>query len=66
MISYNPLWKILIDKGMNKVKIRELICVSPATLARKSKNKNVNMDVLNRICEKLDFNIEQVIEYVKG
>lgn len=65
MLSYNPLWKLLIDKGMNKVQLRDLIGISPATLSRMSKNENVNMEVLNKICDKLDCKIEQVIEFSK-
>ena len=52
--SYNKLWKILIDKNMNKTALRDAIGITPATLARLSKNQNVTMDVLGKICRELD------------
>jgi len=63
--SYNKLWKLLIDKNMNKTALRDAIGITPATLARLSKNQNVTMDVLSKICNKLDCNIEDIIEYIR-
>lgn len=63
--SYNKLWKLLIDKNMNKTALRDAIGITPATLARLSKNQNVTMDVLSKICNELDCNIEDIIEYVR-
>lgn len=63
--SYNKLWKLLIDKNMNKTALRDAIGITPATLARLSKNQNVTMDVLGKVCNELDCNIEDIVEYVK-
>ena len=63
MFSFNPLWKTLIDKNMKKTQLQVKIECSPTTIAAMSKNKNVSMDVLDRICETLDCKIEEVIEY---
>lgn len=63
--SYNKLWKLLIDKNMNKTALRNAIGITPTTLARLSKNQNVTMDVLAKICKELNCNIEDIVEYVK-
>ena len=48
-ISYNKLWKLLIDKGMTKTQLREKANISTVTLAKLGKNETVSMDVLLRI-----------------
>lgn len=62
--SYNKLWKLLIDKNMKKVELRNRISISPNTLSRLSKNEKVNMDVLGKICKELDCNIGDIVDYV--
>jgi len=64
--SYNKLWKLLIDKNMNKIALRDAIGITPATLARLSKNQNVTLDVLGKICHELDCGIEDIVEYIDG
>ena len=64
-ISYNKLWKILIDKRMSKVNLRDSIGMSSSTLAKLSKDKQVSMEVLEKICEKLDCNIGDIVDYIK-
>ena len=49
-ISYNKLWKLLIDKGMNKTDLRFLAHLSSGTMAKLGKNENVTTDILVRIC----------------
>ena len=63
-LSYNKLLKILIDKGMNKVTLRDSIGITSATLAKLSKNERVSMEVIERICKELDCNIGDVVDYV--
>ena len=62
-ISYNRLWKLLIDKNMNKSELRNRVHMSSSTLAKLSKNQEVTLDVLMRICEELDCKIEDIIEF---
>ncbi len=62
--SYNNLWKLLIDKNMNKTALKNAIGITPTTLARLSKNQNVTMDVLGKICCELKCNIENIVEYI--
>lgn len=63
--SYNKLWKLLIDKNWRKVDLRNAIGITPATLAKLSKNQNVNMDVLAKICKELNCDIGDIVEYKK-
>lgn len=62
--SYNKLWKLLIDKNMNKADLRLLTGLSPNTMARLSKGESVKMDIVGRICEKLDCNIGDIVDFV--
>lgn len=62
--SYNKLWKILIDKGMNKKKLMELTSITGTTMAKMSKGKPVSMEVLGRICEALNVNIGDIVDYI--
>ncbi|MEG1287546.1 MAG: helix-turn-helix transcriptional regulator [Clostridium sp.] len=64
-ISYNKLWKLLIDKQMSKVDLRDSIGMGPGTLAKLSKNQRVSLEVLERICKELDCNFVDVIDYIE-
>ena len=64
-ISYNKLWKLLIDKGMNKQDLGKIANISPASIAKLGKGANVTTDVLLKICEALDCNLEDIIETIK-
>ena len=61
--SYNKLWELLSQKGMNKTMLKEKIGISSSTLAKLSSNKIVSLDILSKICDKLDCKIEDIIEY---
>ncbi|KOR25183.1 helix-turn-helix transcriptional regulator [Clostridium sp. L74] len=62
--NYNKLWKLLIDKNMNKVALRDAINITPATLAKLSKSQPVNMQILARICKELECNIGDIVDYI--
>lgn len=64
-ISYNKLWKLLIDKGMNKKDLGKIANISPVFIAKLGKGANVTTDVLLKICEALECNLEDIIEIVK-
>ncbi len=61
-ISYNKLWKMLIDKNMNKQDLKELSGVSAASIAKLGKGENITTDVLLKICESLDCKLEDIME----
>lgn len=60
---YNNLWKKLIDKNMSKVELKNAIKIAPATLAKLGKNKPVSMLIISKICDELECNIEDIVEY---
>jgi len=63
-LSYNKLWKLLIDKEMNKRALSEQANISNTTVAKLSKGKNVNTDVLLKICKALECDISDIVEIV--
>ena len=64
-ISYNRLWKLLIDRGMTKTQLREKANISTVTLAKMGKNETVSMDILLRICKELDCDFDEIVEIKK-
>ena len=61
-INYNNLWKLMIDKGLNKSELREITGIGTNTL---SKNQPVSMEVMMKVCEKLDCDLTDVCEFIK-
>lgn len=66
VVSYNKLWKILIDKGMNKTELRIKAGISTGALAKLGKNEHVNSEILVRICKVLDCSIDDILEITNG
>lgn len=61
-ISYNKLWKLLIDRNMTKTQLRQQADIATSTLAKLSKNEQVSMEVLLKICQTLDCNFDDIME----
>jgi len=61
-VTYKKLWKLLIDKEMNKTDLRLATGASSATIARLTRNESVSMDMLMRICKTLDCDIGDIME----
>ncbi len=64
-ISYNKLWKLLIDMNMNKSDLREKAGISASSIAKLGKGENITTDVLLKICESLDCKLEDIMETVE-
>lgn len=64
-VSYNKLWKLLIDKGMTKTDLRMRTDMSTSTLAKMSKNEVVSMDIMLRICDVLECNVGDIMDVTK-
>ena len=64
-VSYNGLWKMLIDKNMYKKDLAAELGLSSATMAKMSKGENVSMEVLQKICEYMDCNIGDIVSFEK-
>lgn len=65
VVSYNKLWKLLIDKKMTKTNLRLKADISTSTLAKLSKEEQVSLDVLAKICKALDCDISEIMEFKK-
>ena len=63
-LSYNKLWKLLIDKGMNRRALSEQADISNTTVAKLGKGENVNTDILLKICKTLECDISDIVEIV--
>lgn len=63
-ISYRPLWVLLAQREMTKKELREISGISTASLAKLGKGENLTTDVLLKICEALNCNINEIIETV--
>lgn len=61
-VSYNKLWKLLIDKNMKKKELGATAGISNSLIAKLGKNENVTVEVLDRICIALNCNIEDIVE----
>lgn len=61
-ISYNKLWHLLIDKGMNKKDLIRISGISTASMAKLGKGENITTDVLLKICKVLECNISDIME----
>ena len=65
-ISYKRLWKLLIDKEMNKQELSQVASISASTLTKMSKGECVNAEMLVRICNALDCELHDVMELVES
>lgn len=63
-ISYKPLFKLLVDRGMKKTDLIEATGMTTATLAKLSKGERVSLEVIERICAYFHCKIEDILEYV--
>ena len=66
VISYNGLWKLLIDKNMQRKDLEAALKISPNTIAKMGRGEPVAMTVLLRICEYLDCNIGDIVSFNKN
>lgn len=65
-ISYKKLWKLLIDKDMTPVELREKTGIAPNTMTKLRRDEEVSMTVLVKICTVLDVNIGDIMDLVPG
>ena len=64
MVSYKPLWRLLVERDMSKCELRKLAGLAPNTLTKMRKNEEVSMTVLNKICAALGVNYGDIVEYI--
>ncbi len=62
-VNYNKLWKLLIDKNINKTELIRKTGITSNAMAKMGKNETVQLDVLIKICKVLDCKIDDIVEY---
>lgn len=63
-ISYNKLWKLLIDKKMSKADLRKEAGIAPNTMTRLRRDEKVSLSVLRKICCVVEANIGDIMEFL--
>lgn len=66
VVSYNGLWKLLIDKNMKKMDLVQKVEISTSTLAKMGKGEPVSLEVLGKICDKLDCDFGDIINFTRS
>ena len=61
-VSYKKLWKLLIDKDINKSQLCEMAGITTNAMAKLGRNESVQVEILAKICNVLDCNIEDIME----
>ena len=63
-VSYNKLWKLLVDKKMSKADLRRAVEISPNTMTKLRRDEEVSISVLKRLCECLECNIGDICDFI--
>lgn len=63
-ISYNKLWKLLVDRKMSKADLRKAAGIAPNTMTRLRRDEEVTLAVLNKICSTLEVDIGDIMEFI--
>ena len=63
-ISYNKLWKLLVDKKMSKADLRKAAGIAPNTMTRLRRDEELTLSVLNKICRTLEVDIGDIMEFL--
>jgi len=64
-VSYNNLWKLMIDKKINKSELCKTVKISSSTMAKMSNEEMVAMPILEKICAELECNIGDIMEFTE-
>lgn len=64
MVSYKPLFKLLVDRNMSKADLRRLADISPNTMTKLRRGEEVSMAILNKICVALGVTYGDIMEYI--
>ena len=64
-VSYNKLWKLLIDKKMSTAELRRAANIAPNTMTKLRRDEEVSLSVLGRICTVLNANIGEIMDFIE-
>lgn len=62
ILEYNNLWKLMIDKNINKTELCKQAKISTNAMAKMGKNESVSLDILARVCNVLNCNLDDIVE----
>lgn len=65
LVSYDKLWKLLIDKKMNRTELKDAAGISFNVLAKLGRNEFVSMESLQKICQTLSCNIGEIMDFIE-
>lgn len=63
-VSYNKLWKLLVDKKMSKADLRKTAGIAPNTMTKLNRDEEVSLAILGKVCTTLDVNIGDIMDFV--
>ncbi len=63
-VSYNRLWKLLIEKNISQSEMRKMTDIAPNTLTRMRKDEEVSLPILDCVCKLLDCDFGDSVEYI--
>ena len=63
-ISYSPLWKLLNERNISKMELANMVGISNATLAKLSRNEPITLSIVDKICNQLLCNIEDIVKHI--
>lgn len=63
-VSYKKLWKLMIDKNINKTELTHLAGITTNAMAKLGKNEDVKVNVLEKLCTTLDCTLDDIVEFV--
>lgn len=63
-VSYNKLWKLLVDRKMSKADLRKAARFAPNTMTRLSRDEEVSLTILGKICATLGTNIGDIMDFI--
>ena len=63
-ISFKPLWRLLIDRGLSKRDLQKQAEISRSTLWKMGRDEYVSLDVITKICKTLDCNVDKIMEII--
>ena len=61
--SYNKLWKMMIDKKMNKTQLRTAAKICSNAMAKLGKDESVPVETLEKICDVLECRIDDIMDF---
>ena len=64
MVSYKPLFRLLVDRNLSKADLRRMANISPNTMTKLRRGEEVSMTVLNKICAVLGVSYGDIMEYI--